>query len=501
MTINLFFINIYPLLPEIFLLLVVFFSLIFGSILSNYESLSLPVPNNSINFFIFLSLLLSLLLSINTSIISISFWNNLLIFDYFTLYSKILILFFSLIWIWIFYSKKQLINFEFWVLILLSIIAILFLIQSNDLLSIYINVEFLSLTFYILASFQRNSEFSTESGLKYFILGAFASSLLLFGFSLLYSFTGLTNLQDLFVLFNNDLKYTLTYSFYWGILLSIFCVLTSLLFKLGVAPFHFWLPDVYEGAFTPVTSFFAILPKLPLLLLLIKFIFGVFLNFAYSEIYYYLLFCTSCTSLVGTFGAFAQKKWKRFIAFSSISHLSFFLLNICTLNPLNLVNLIIYLIIYLIMTCNFFSFFNSFNSFKFPFLYSKRYLSSLNFLNILNPILGVSFTILLFSLAGIPPLLGFYSKFFVLFSAISQQFLGIVLLLLILNCIACFYYIKLIRQTYFSNFNSHLLPIYVNLSTSNSLVLGISLFLILFSFTNIDLFFLLSNLICLYFLN
>lgn len=499
MTINLFLINIYPLLPEIFLLLVALFTLIFGSILGSHEPLNLPIPNNSIKFFTFLSLILSLVLLTNMPMISVSSWNNLLIFDNLVLYAKFVILFSGLAWISIFYLNKKLINFEFWTLALLSVIAALFLIQSNDLLSIYINIEFLSLIFYILASFQRNSEFSTESGLKYFISGAFASSLLLFGSSLLYSFVGSTSLQDLFILFNSDLKPILGYSFYWAILLSIFCITTSLLFKLGVAPFHFWLPDVYEGAPTPVTSLFAILPKLPLFLLLIKFIFGVFLNFAYNEIYYYLLFCTCCTSLAGTFGAFAQKKWKRFIAFSSISHLSFFLLNVCTLNPLNLLSLVIYLIIYLIMTCNLFSFFNSLNSFKFPFLYSKRYLSSLNFLNTLNPILSVSFIILLFSLAGIPPLLGFYSKFFVLFSAVSQHFFGVVLLLLVLNCVSCFYYIKLVRQTYFSDFSNSLLPIQINLSNSNSLVLGISLLLILFSFINIDFLFLLSNLMCLFF--
>lgn len=189
------------------------------------------------------------------------------------------------------------------------------------------------------------------------------------------------------------------------------------------------------------------------------------------------------------------------MAFSSISHLGFFLINFCTLNPLNLVNLIIYLIIYLIMTCGFFSFFNSLNLFKFPKFSSVRFLHSLNFLGLLNPTLAFSFVILIFSLAGIPPLLGFFSKFFVLFSAISQNFFGIILLLLILNCVSCFYYIKLIKQIYFENYNKSLLPIFINFSQTNIIVLGFSIFLILLSFINIDFFFLLGNLMCLNFLN
>ena len=205
------------------------------------------------------------------------------------------------------------------------------------------------------------------------------------------------------------------------------------------------------------------------------------------------------SSLIGTLGAFVQTKWKRFLAFSSISHISFFLLNLCTLNPANLNNLIIYLIIYLVMTSTFFSFFNSEKQVLFPIVINNRFLNSLKFLNSLNPILAFSFTILLFSLVGIPPLSGFFAKFFVLFSAISSKFYFLVFSMLIFNCVSCFYYISLVRKIYFDNFNYIKLPIYYNSNISNSLILGFLLFFLLLNFLDFNFLFLLSNLLCISF--
>lgn len=499
MTFNFFFLNIYPFLTEFFLIITISFCLVFFVILTYSTSKYFPILTNSIHFFVFQILIFSLFLIINMTPIFMISWYSFLICDSFTFYSKNLTLFFSSIWFLIFLEDKKILNFEFWILILLGILSILFLFQSNDLLSIYINIEFLSLTFYILASLKRNSEFSTEAGLKYFILGAFSSSLLLFGFTLLYSFTGITNLQDLSIFFNSGLWFVVNTKINTGILLSFFCILSALLFKLGSAPFHYWLPDVYEGSPTVVTAFFAILPKIAILILLIKFVFVVFLDLSYKEIFYFLLFCTLITSLVGTFGAFLQLKWKRFIAFSSISHIGFFLVNLCTLNPTNIVNLTIYLTIYLIMTCSFFSFFSNLKTLKFPNIYSKRFLCSINFLSLINPSLAFAFLILLFSLAGIPPLAGFFSKFFVLFSVISQDFFGIVFFLLFLNCVSCFYYIKLIKLVYFNNFNAIILPIFIIPSKINIFIFGFTILILLFTFLNLDFIFLLANLMCLHF--
>nr|QUJ09436.1 NADH dehydrogenase subunit 2 [Neorhodomela munita] len=495
MPINIFYINIYPLLTEIFLFFTVCFCLIFGAITSSSVIFQFPLVSKTISFFTWQALFFSLILLINTSPIFAIFFSGFLICDSFTFYAKFLILFFSIIWFFIFNQSLKILNFEFWTLILLSILAILLLLQSYDLLAIYVNIEFVSLTFYVLASLNRNSEFSVEAGLKYFILGAFSSSLLLFGFSLLYSFTGLTNLQDLLIFFSGY-HFIAKDAFNTGLLTSLLFILTSFLFKLGAAPFHYWLPDVYEGSPTSITAFFALLPKVAILSLITRFYVIIFLDFTYNEVYFFILCATFMSSLIGTMGAFVQIKWKRFIAFSSISHISFFLLNLCTLNLANLNNLIIYVIIYLVMTSSFFSFFNSHKQILFPIKINNRFLSSLTFLNVLNPVLAFSFTILLFSLAGIPPLAGFFSKFFVLFSAISSNFFFLVFFILIFNCISCFYYISLVKKIYFDNLTYIKLPIYKNVNKTNSLALGFLLFFTLFNFLDFNFLFLLSNLIC-----
>lgn len=173
------------------------------------------------------------------------------------------------------------------------------------------------------------------------------------------------------------------------------------------------------------------------------------------------------------------------------------MLNLCTLSSHNLDNFIIYLIIYLIMTCGFFAFFNSINVLKYPSKYHRRFLRSVSFLGLLNPSMALAFLTLLFSLAGIPPLAGFFSKFFVLFSAVSHNFLGMVFFILVLNCVACFYYIKLVKQTYFENLNNQILPINIIPAKNTVAMLGITILLITMSFLNLNIFFTFASLVCL----
>ncbi len=494
MFLNLFYLTIYPLINEFFLFFIVCFCLLFGAIFANFKKFYFPLVSKSIYFFIFLSLIFSFLLILNNVPIFFIFWDNFLICDSLVVYGKILIIFFSLVWFLVFYSN--ILNFEFWILILLSIIALSLLMHAYDLLSIYLTLEFLSLIFYILTSMNRTSEFSAEAGLKYFILGAFASAFLLFGFCLLYSFTGLTNLTDFLIFFTGYSTNFYVDQINQGIILSFFCIFTALFFKLGAAPFHFWLPDVYEGAPTSVTAWFALLPKSVILILLIRFIFLTFGDLIISEIYYYLIASTFLSSLIGTIGAFSQIKWKRFIAFSSISHLSFFFLNLCSLNPNNLIYLFTYLLIYLFMTSSFFSFFNTFNNFLFPITFTPRFFNSLNSLNITNPILSILFSLILFSFAGIPPLAGFFAKFFVFYSAISTKFYYLLFIILFFNCISCFYYINLIKRSYFDNLKFKYLPVVISSSKTNSIILIWSSFFILLICFDFEVIFLFSNLMC-----
>lgn len=500
MTLTNFYINLYPLITEFFIFTIVCFLLIFGAVFSNSEVKNFPTLNKSINFLSLQTLFLSFILLVNHNPIFMLNWNNLLIFDSFAFYTKFILLILVKFWFVIFFNiKKNYLNFEFWILNLISLLSLFFIIQSYDLLSVYISVELLSLTFYVLASFKRNSEFSTEAGLKYFILGAFSSVLLLFGFSLIYSFTGLTNFQD-FILFFAGHFYLRNNFLTLGILTGLFFIITAILFKLGVAPFHFWVPDVYEGAPTPITALFAILPKIALFGLIIRFFFSVFLDFLANYTSSFFLICTFLSSLLGTFGAFHQKKWKRFVAYSSISHLSFILVSLCSINLDNLNNLFCYLIFYITMTVAFFSFFSFFNTKKVNKIKNNRYLNSLNFLSVINPAASVSITIIFFSMAGIPPLIGFFIKFFVLFSVISNKFIGIAVAILVFNCVACFYYIKFIRMIYFNNnFRVKNLPITICIPYSTSLGLGILIFLMVFISFNFEFIFILTNSMCISF--
>lgn len=490
-----FYFNIYSILIEIFFLFCSLVLILFGVIISKNSKYGHILFNKSMQFLCFQILILGLILILNQSAIYLISWNNLLIYNSFSFYAKVIIL--VLILGWFFSSldsikKEKIYNFEYWVLIILMLISLFFIFQVYDLLSAYLTVEFLNLILYVLASFKRSSEYSTESGIKYFILGAFASSLLLFGFSLLYSITGLTNFNDLYIFFV-EVDLLSNISIYNTINLSLSFILIALLFKLSVAPFHMWAPDVYEGSPSSITALFAILPKLAIFSLLLKFCLVIFYDLL-NLWSYILIFCVICSSFIGTFTAFAQIKWKRFIVYSSISHLSFMLLAIISNDLTSINNLFIYLIIYLIMTLGFFVFFLNFYYFQFPLSYQTRYFSSLNLLILLNPILAASLGIILFSMAGIPPLAGFFAKFFVIFSAIKYKMFNLVFLILLCNCISCFYYIRLVKLLYFNSTLPKIFSVIIPLSKVNTFLLGFCILLLLFISLDFEFLVLLTNL-------
>nr|YP_009295182.1 NADH dehydrogenase subunit 2 [Dasya binghamiae]AOH77194.1 NADH dehydrogenase subunit 2 [Dasya binghamiae] len=493
--------SIYSILLECYLLFCSCLLLLFGVFLSTNLNWGYLLINKNVQYLFLQILILGIILIYNQYPIYLITWNSLLINNSFSFYSKIFILLISMLWFIISLDcilKEKIHNFEYWVLILLNILAVLLITQVYDLLSTYLVIEFQSLIFYILASFKRNSEFSTESGIKYFVLGASSSSFLLFGFSLLYSSTGLTNFNDLLNFFI-DCNLITNLNINSTIFLSVTLILISLLFKLSAAPFHMWAPDVYEGAPSSITAFFSIISKLPILSLLLKFTLFIFydlFNF-WSSI---LTFSIILSAIIGTFSAFAQIKWKRFIAYSSVSHVSFFLLAIISNNLESVNNLFIYLIIYLFMVIGFFAFFLNFYHYKFPFFSQLRFLKNLNLLVIINPILVFSLGIILFSMAGIPPLAGFFSKFFILFSAVANNAFYTIFIVLICNCIGCFYYLRLVKSVYFDFNTPKLFLVLVPLSKFNASMLGLSIYLIIFLFLNFDLLFLFTNLLSFSFL-
>jgi NADH-quinone oxidoreductase subunit N len=327
--------------------------------------------------------------------------------------------------------------YEYNIITLLSLIGLSFLCSSSNMLMLFLAIELQSLSFYLLASFQWNSEYSAEAGIKYFILGSFSSCLLLFGFSMIYLSTGTFSFEVLQKLIVQPCTLDTTFI---GIL---FCF-TTFLFKVGASPFHMWLCDVYEGSLTSVTLFFAAIPKLVLFYLLIKLSLVVFPSF---DNFWKTFFLASglLSITVGSMAALFQKKMKRLLAFSAISHTGFILLALCSGSYLSIKASMFYLIFYAVMTFAVFSIvlisISQTNFLK--YLISWSYLSKRNFC------LAITFALVFFSLAGIPPLTGFYSKLLVFLALLNEQQIFTMILMALISCIGCFYYIRVIKILFF----------------------------------------------------
>jgi NADH-quinone oxidoreductase subunit N len=278
----------------------------------------------------------SILLVLNTPIYEQVIFNDLFICNFYTSAIKFVILLatFCTISISFNYLKKEgITTYEYNVLLLLSLFGMMCFISANDLISVYLAIEINSLAFYVLAGYKKNSAFSTEAGLKYFILGAFSSGLILFGISLIYGFAGTTNFEILAKLFINitdvNIGYLSFIEYNNRLVVGILFLVVGFLFKLAAAPFHMWSPDVYEGAPTSVTALFAIVPKLGIGAVLLKLLFFVFYDLI-SSWQSLMLYCGLASVVIGTFSALYQKKIKRFLAFSSISQMGYILLALST---------------------------------------------------------------------------------------------------------------------------------------------------------------------------
>nr|AHX02461.1 NADH dehydrogenase subunit 2 [Plocamium cartilagineum] len=493
-----FFYNIYSISIELYIVFSVIILLIYGVFFSTFITYGYPLISYNIGWLVLQILFFSFLLSYSQIYIYMFSWNKLLVFDFFAWGTQLIILFFLILWwiiTFIYIQKQKILFFEYWVLILFAVVGILFVIKSYDFLSIYLAIEFQSLVFYILASINRSSEFSTEAGLKYFILGAFSSAFLLLGFSVIYGLTGITNLGD-FSKFFSGILFSGIFVHY-GIIFGLIFILVALMFKFSAAPFHMWVPDVYEGSPSSITVFFSIFPKYAVICLCLRLLLYSFHDYI---IYWreFILFCILFCAIIGTLGAFYQLKWKRFLAYSSINHVSFLLLALVIGDLQSISCIIFYIVIYSIIMIGIFSIILSLYYYDYPNYYQLRYIKNILSLNITNPLLALSLVLILFSVSGIPPLAGFFSKFFILLSALQVNAFGICMFLILFSCVSCFYYIRLIKIMYF-DINKNLLIIYP-LPKSISLVLGVSLIINIFLIFDLDLFYKFSVFISLSFL-
>ena len=468
--------------PEIFLSIVAVSLLWYGVIACKFGGKvgqTLKINNLSILALFITGLLLigelSALVSSGVSSVSISL--DLLSCTEYILLIKIVLVFSSALIILLGNEstyKDKMYDFEYSQLILLSTLGMMFVIGSSDLLMLYLGIELLSLSLYVLAAIKRNREHSTEAGLKYFLLGALSSGLLLFGMALIYAFTGETGFVGLsnYIWFADNEP---------ELVMGAIFIVISLIFKLGGVPFHMWVPDVYEGAPNIVTAYFAIVPKIATLGILIILLNGPFLGI-FIDIQPIILFCGILSIIVGGIGALNQGKLKRLLAYSAISHVGFLLIGVGTNTLLSLHATLIYILLYIVMSFGTFAF--VLNVFK-----HGNFITQLSGLSRQNPILAFTFAFTLLSIAGVPPLAGFYSKYLVLLQAVNNQFFGVALIGIICSCIAGFYYLRIIRWMFFKHdltfhlkdIGDALYPSNTNVSVSlvQSLILGSTLFIIL----------------------
>ena len=372
------------------------------------------------------------------SIKQILLFNDSIIIDYLSSFMKIVTLLTAFLVIVIssnYLKTFKIFKIEYPILILSSVLGMMVMISSNDLMLFYMGLELQSLALYVLATFNRDQLKSSEAGLKYFVLSALSSGLLLYGCSLIYGFTGSTNFNLIAEQLNTD-QYALTF--------GIVFILVGLAFKISAVPFHMWAPDVYEGSPTSVTLFFTIVPKIAALTVFIRFLYVPFLNLI-DQWQMILIFLSIASMLFGAIAAIGQTNLKRLIAYSSISHVGYTLAGLATGSNEGIQSSIIYITIYVFMNLGLFSCLLMMRR-------NNKYFEDIEDLSGLSknhPLLSLSLLIILFSLAGIPPLAGFFAKFYIFKSVLEQSMYFLAIVGLLSTVVAAFYYLRIIKIMYF----------------------------------------------------
>ena len=417
--------------PEIFISLSIMFLLILGVFKKNSASV---IHYLSISFL----LIAGILILNNPQNVKILLFNNSYVIDNLSSFMKILTILGGAIILSIskkFLKLSKIFLIEFPILLLSSILGMMVMISSNDLMVFYIGLELQSLALYVLASFNRDKLKSSEAGLKYFVLSALSSGLLLYGCSLIYGFSGSTNF--------NIISETINPSDY-GLTFGIIFILVGLSFKIAAVPFHMWAPDVYEGSPTPVTLFFSVVPKIAALTVFIRFLYVPFINMM-DQWQIILVFLSIASMIFGAVAAIGQNNLKRLIAYSSIGHIGYALAGLSVGTNEGIQSSIVYISIYIVMNLGLFSC-------LFMMKRNNEYFEKIEDLSGLSknhPILSLSLLVILFSLAGIPPLAGFFAKFYIFKSVIEQSMYFLAIVGLLSTVVAAFYYLKIIKVIYF----------------------------------------------------
>ena len=424
--------NLNLILPEIFISLSIMFLLILGVYKKEGSKLTFNIS--------LLVLLITAIITFNETfaIGRTTLFNDSVVIDYMASLMKIITLlgaFLALIISSSYLKTFKIFKIEYPILILSSVLGMMVMISSNDLMVFYMGLELQSLALYVLATFNRDQLKSSEAGLKYFVLSALSSGLLLYGCSLIYGFSGSTNFNIISNQLNSN-EYVLTF--------GIVFILVGLAFKISAVPFHMWAPDVYQGSPTTVTLFFTMVPKIAALTVFIRFLYVPFLNLI-DQWQMIIVFLSIASMLFGAIAAIGQTNIKRLIAYSSIGHIGYTLAGLATGSNEGIQSSIVYISIYIIMNLALFS----------CLLMLKRNneyyeeIEDLSGLSKNHPLLSLSLLIILFSLAGIPPLAGFFAKFYIFKAVLEQSMYFLAIVGLLSTVIAAFYYLRVIKIIYF----------------------------------------------------
>jgi len=424
--------NLALVFPEIFLSLSIMFLLILGVFKKNSSKL---IQNISLIILLITSVItLNETLGIQETLL----FNSSVVIDYLSSFMKIVTLLAAFLVLVIssnYLKTLKIFKIEYPILILSSVLGMMIMISSNDLIVFYMGLELQSLALYVLATFNRDQLKSSEAGLKYFVLSALSSGLLLYGCSLIYGFTGSTNFNIIANQLNSN-EYAITF--------GIVFILVGLAFKISAVPFHMWAPDVYEGSPTSVTLFFTMVPKIAALTVFIRFLYVPFLNLI-DQWQMILIFLSIASMLFGAIAAIGQTNLKRLIAYSSIGHVGYILAGVATGSNDGIQSSVIYITIYILMNLGLFS----------CLLMMKRNnkyfedIEDLSGLSKNHPLMSLSLLVILFSLAGIPPLAGFFAKFYIFKSVLEQSMYFLAIVGLLSTVVAAFYYLRIIKIMYF----------------------------------------------------
>ncbi len=367
-------------------------------------------------------------------------FNGVFVSDPFARFMKMLTLIGSIVTLVMsvgFAKAEKFDKFEFPVLILLSTLGMLLMVSANDMITLYMGLELQSLAAYVIAAINRDSVRSTEAGLKYFVLGALSSGMLLYGISLVYGYTGNTGFDAIAASLAGGERQL-------GLVFGLVFVLAGLAFKISAVPFHMWTPDVYEGAPTPVTAFFAGAPKVAAMALILRVLFVAFPSMEH-EWQQIVVFIAIASMVLGAFAAIGQSNIKRLMAYSSISHMGFAMVGLAAGTPEGVRGVLIYLVIYVVMNAGVFCCILAMQR-------KEGYVEGISDLAGLSrnqPMVAFIMAMLMFSLAGVPPLAGFFGKFYVFMAAIQAGLYPLAVIGVLSSVVGAYYYLRIVKIMYF----------------------------------------------------